>query len=69
MQNKLMKIYDKSYDDLIGKILLRENDREKARELIGKIYKEALDILMNGDYRAGSVEGIFERVKLRYGIS
>jgi hypothetical protein len=68
MQNKLMDIYDKQYDDNFSRIINKGIDREKAKDLMGLIFQKTKEALTKKDTTKQSVEGAFNKVRMQFGI-
>jgi hypothetical protein len=69
MKSKLMEVYDKYYDETFNQVLLKVKDREKAKEVMGKLFKEtAWEMLTMKDKTHEVSKTIFEKTKMRYGL-
>jgi hypothetical protein len=69
MKNKVMDVYDKYYDETFSQILSKVNNREKAKELIGRIFSDTasdLSRLKNKNIEVSKT--IFEKNKEKYGV-
>jgi hypothetical protein len=69
MKSKVNDVYDKYYDETFTQILHQGYDREAAKELIGKIFKDTITEINELKNRGTEVsKTVFERNKQKYGL-
>ncbi|MBX4198331.1 YggT family protein [Candidatus Parcubacteria bacterium] len=67
-KNKLMQVFDESYDATFNQILPIVTNREEAKDLLGILYRETWDRMTDSSYTLDTIREIFEQSKLRHGI-
>jgi hypothetical protein len=68
MQNRLIKEFDKTYDETFTKLLHTTHSREEAKKLMGEIYSKTSIILKKTKHTSQEVPVVLEKVKYRFGI-
>jgi hypothetical protein len=68
-KNKLMEVYDKSYNDTFDQIMTQGIFREEAKKLLGIIYRETWSKLSGGRKTLEETEIAFEKVKRSHGLA
>ncbi|MBX4198336.1 hypothetical protein KW782_03320 [Candidatus Parcubacteria bacterium] len=68
MNNKLMDIYDRQYDETFNTLLNKGTDREEAKSLMGLIFQKTRETLTKKDTKKENIETVFNKVRMEYGI-
>jgi hypothetical protein len=68
MNNKLMNIYDKYYDESFNSIINKGVNREEAKSLMGLIFQKAGEALTKKDTTKESIEGVFNKTRMQFGV-
>lgn len=68
MHNKLMNIYDKYYDESFNKLIEKGTDREEAKSMMGIIFQKAGEALTKKNTTKESIEGVFNKTRMQYGV-
>jgi hypothetical protein len=69
MQNKLMEVYDKSYQVTFEQVIRKVPNREEAKKLLGQIYTDTSSRLKKTQNNVEDIEREFEQSKARHGIA
>jgi hypothetical protein len=68
MSNKLMEVYDKSYQATYEQLINKVADREEAKKVLGQIYLETSMKLKKNKNTIADIELAFEESKARHGV-
>jgi hypothetical protein len=68
MNNKLMDIYDKHYDENFNSLLNLGKNREEAKSLLGLLFQKTGEALTKKDTTKESIEGVFNKTRVQFGI-
>jgi hypothetical protein len=68
MNNKLMDIYDRQYDEHFNKMLENGTDRQEAKNLMGLVFQKTLSLLSKKETTKESIEVLFNQTRTKYGI-
>jgi hypothetical protein len=67
-KNKLMHVFDLSYNETMIEILSVVSARDDAKKLLGLMYEETWDSMTKKSNTIEMITNIFQKIKLSHGI-